>query len=119
MNRIIFDTPALVRVEMANRPGVFATVDRKDFDRWKAEGRSTRWFLNGVGARQYVRVYDPTYAGGLVSVVRLMFLPRQGRIVRYRNGDRLDLRRDNIIMTDGYAPGRTPADELELGNLAA
>ena len=119
MRSIILETPSLVRVEMTNRPGVFAIVDRDDFTTWTDQGHSTRWFFNGTGQHKYVRTYDPECAGGTVSVVRLMFQPAQGRIVRYRNGNRLDLRRENIIVTGGYSTGRSPADELALGKLAA
>ena len=70
--RIQLETPGIARVEMTNRAGLFATLDRQDFDRWVADGRSLRWFLNGHGSCQYVRVHDPNWAGGLVSVVRLL-----------------------------------------------
>lgn len=116
--RIQFDFPGTVRVELTNRPGQFALIDRADFEQWTAEGRSTRWLLNGAGGYEYVRVHDPEWAGGLVSVARLLLRAKDGRIVKYANGDRLDLRRSNLWMTDGYAPGRSRAWEDEFAAAA-
>lgn len=99
----------IVRQELSNRPGVFAVVDEADYQRLTERGVSTTWYLNSNGrGHHYVRCYLPDVAGGLGLVARLILEPGTGRKVTYANGDRLDLRRCNIRVEEGYAPGQTP-----------
>lgn len=98
----------IVRQELSNRPGVFAVVDEADYQRLTERGISTTWILNSNGQGQhYVRCYLPSVAGALGQVARIILEPGNGRRVRYANSDRLDLRRCNIRVEDGYAPGQT------------
>lgn len=105
----------VVRVEMSNAPGVFAVVDRDDYDALAAAGFPTRWFINSTGnGYWYVRFSPGRFAGKLETVARTILGPRRGRVVKYRDGDRLNLRRSNLYYAQGFAPGATPADEEEL-----
>jgi hypothetical protein len=99
----------LVRVELSNARGLFATLDADDYERFVAAGHSTNWFLNGVGSSRYVRFNSPDVLGGIGTVARVITGTPHRHVVRYRNGDRLDLRRANLLLTQGFAPGQTPA----------
>jgi hypothetical protein len=90
----------IVRVEMINLKGVFATVAAEDWDAWVAAGRSQRWLLNSSGRGQpsYVRAVDLGVPGQLVTVARELHNPGKGCAVRYRDDDRLNLRRSNLYV---------------------
>lgn len=102
---------AVVRVELANRPGVFATLDADDFDRMVAEGIKPRWVLNeAYPGFFYVRCYQPNVAGGLGVVARHVLQAGKGRQVKYRSGDKLDLRKRNLVLAPArWAKGQSPA----------
>lgn len=105
----------VVRVEMTNAPGVFATVDQADWQGLAEEGFPTRWFLNKSGSRKrdksgqpyvYVRFAPDRFAGNLETVARTIMWPGVGRVVRYRDGNRLNLCRSNLVVENGHAPGQ-------------
>ena len=100
----------VVRVELTNFRGVFAIVEAADFDRLVELGTSTHWLLNRNSANAtYVKTYKPAVAGSMAQVAREIVGAGRGGVVRYANGDRLDLRRRNLVVADGYAPGQRPA----------
>lgn len=106
---------SLVKVEMTNQPGVFATVDEEDFRRLVAEGYPKRWFINMSSTGYwYVRFSSDRYLGKLESVGRVIMNAPKGRVVKYRDGDRTNLRRSNLYLTRGYAPGQTPITEADF-----
>lgn len=107
------DGGKIVKVEMSNRQGTFVTVDADDYVALVAEGLPTRWFLNRAGSgHDYVRFAPGRFAGKLETVARRIVRSRPGRIVRYVDGDRLNLRRSNLYLIPGNARGQTPADEV-------
>lgn len=91
----------VVRVYLCD--GTHAVVDEDDFDRLVSLGFSPRWFPSGDGkGRSYVCVAPPSGSGlnhGIrVNVARLIALPAsRGVVVKYADGDRLNLRRSNLI----------------------
>lgn len=94
---------SIVQVPLANAPGRFATLDADDFDRLREAGVSDQWTLNGDGhGNAYVRVAIRT-KGRLVSVARLIVGAPAGRVVKYYDGNRTNLRRRNLTMKEGYA----------------
>lgn len=102
------DGAAVVLVEITNRRGRFATLDLSDWNEWCA-ARSCRLFLNDTGnGYQYVRASSDKVRGSLASVARELVAPGRGRIVSYLDGDRLNLRRKNLFVQQGHAPGATP-----------
>jgi hypothetical protein len=99
----------VVRVELRNRPGVFAVVDEADFDRLITEGIRPIWVLNeACPGFFYVRCYQLDVAGGLGLVARHVMQAGVGEQVKYRSTDRLDLRRRNLMVVPGRAKGQTP-----------
>lgn len=110
------DGTPIVQVEMTNRPGWFAIVDRIDFEDLLLRGVSRRWFVNCNGrGQEYVRFGRSDVPGKLGSIAPLIMRPGQGLIVTYRNGNRLDLRRRNLVLASGNANGaRAPIERMQL-----
>ncbi|WAC60785.1 hypothetical protein [Brevundimonas sp. SL130] len=109
------DGDAVVRVEIANKRGVFVTMDAADYDAWVAAGRSTRFWLNRNGplTGTYRVVYrDRSVAGGIAGVARELLQPGPGRVVQYRDQDRLNLCRRNLLVRSGRAKGQAVAPEF-------
>lgn len=111
-------TPCL-RVPLGNAPGSFAVIDRHSYDALISEGLTGPWFLNGNGTgRSYVRIAVPVEgrrSGTNLLVARLILGAGPGTVVRYANGDRLDLRFINLAWRKGKS-SRTDADALAAAN---
>lgn len=85
-------------VPVTNSPGHFVRVDLEDLRRLEARGKAGAWFLNGNGGRsRFVRTRR-TGSRHLVQVARLITQAGPGEIVRYRDGDRLNLTRANLSL---------------------
>lgn len=106
---------AVVRVEIANQRGTFATMDAADYDNWLATGRDTRFLLNRNGpltGTHRVIFYDRSVAGNIAGVARQIVKPGPGQVLSYLDNNRLNLRRSNLAVRRGRATGQTPvADE--------
>lgn len=101
------DGEAVVLIPLANHNEP-AKLFRDDFDRLMAEGCSDQWMLNSNGqGHAYVRVGNSNVAGQLESVARLVFNAGNGVVVKHYDGDRLNLRSDNLMTEKGYAKGQT------------
>lgn len=97
--------------QRTNSTSQFAMLDRDDYEALIADGWSGRWYLNNSGnGYAYVNVTDGAHKGGSAPVVRLLKSPGRGRIVTYADGNRLNLRRSNLVVTTGNAKGKTPVD---------
>lgn len=108
INAAAADGCPIVRIEIARRPGVFATVDAADYEAWVAAGLSVRWNLNRNGSGTYRVCFSRRDVRGRnASVARQLLDPGFGRIVRYRDRDCLNLRRGNLEVTNGTARGQT------------
>jgi hypothetical protein len=100
------DHSPAVRVSLSNRPGVFAILDHADWTAWIEAGRSTVLFANGNGqGREYVFHYDPSHPGTGSPVARTLTNAGPRRVMKYRNGDRTDLRRSNLYNVAGKTGG--------------
>lgn len=88
----------------------WATLYADDFDRLAMMGLSRTWFFNHSGGGYwYVKAHAPSASGSLVSVARLILEMGPKEVVRYLNGDHLDLRRENLGVRSGWAK-RTDAE---------
>lgn len=87
-----------VRVPLANS-SLVAILWKEDYDRIKRAGVSASWDYNSNGnGSNYVRSRRPGI--GRVTIARLvMGEDSEGRWVRYLNGDRCDLRRNNLALS--------------------
>ncbi|BBD38221.1 hypothetical protein Amn_31010 [Aminobacter sp. Y103A] len=69
-------------------------------------GATAAWFLNANSqGREYVRTYVPdgTRGGTLVQVARVVVGAGAKSVIRYSNGDTLDLRSGNLLWERGRA----------------
>ncbi|MET3853775.1 hypothetical protein [Rhizobium sp. OAE497] len=83
--------------------GETALVDREVFERLVAQGVSPNWSRTvDRGGRVYVNVWDRRFKN-IVPVVRLITDAKKRAVVSYRNGDRFDLRRANLVLGKGKA----------------
>lgn len=92
------DGTEVIHVHLKGRQ--IAVVERADFDRLVRCGASPNWFLNfdGSGKFGYVRTRVPRRLGwgNVATVSRLIVMPNGGSVVRHKDGDRLNLRGDNL-----------------------
>lgn len=101
------DGEEIVLVPLANNPKP-AKILRRDFEAILAAGFTHLWTLNSSGnGYSYVRCADNRRKGNLASVARLITKAGRNRIVHYRDENRLNLRRDNLILSSGNAKGIT------------
>ena len=85
---------SVTRVPLSNRTSQFVKVNTEDYNRLKAEGISTTWFLNSNGSgRDYVRV---NHRGNISTVARLILGDPSRQMVSYLDGDRTNLCRNNL-----------------------
>ena len=76
-----------------------ATVDADVLDELVRQGVTLNWTWNLSGdGYGYVRAEGPV---NLVTIARVIMKPPLGFIVRYRNGNRRDLRRKNLYLERG------------------
>lgn len=75
-----------------------AKILKDDFIALVDAGYSANWTFNDNGSGlQYVRCKDAK-RGNLSSVARLILTPPRNRVIKYRDGNHLNLRRDNLIL---------------------
>src|SRR4051812_46703835 len=91
---------------LSNRP-LAAWLDKVEFDKIVALYGTTTWHLasNGSGS-SYVRFKNPNNTDRNVYVARLIAGDFERSGVKYRDGDRLNLRQSNLYHGDGR--GRCP-----------
>jgi hypothetical protein len=81
-----------------------ARLFAEDFEAIKAAGVSDQWFLDSDGkGHGYVRARrrDPASKAHNIAVARLIMQPEPGEKVCYLDGNRLNLRRDNLTLERG------------------
>lgn len=101
------DGQAIVLVPLANHDEP-AKLLQEDFYRLMELGYSDQWVYNRAGTgHPYVRCSSSRVAGGLETVARLLAEPGSGKIVRYQDSNRLNLRADNLYTNKGWAKGQT------------
>jgi hypothetical protein len=86
----------------------------EDLHRILGDGWSPNWFLTSTGGRhRYVLVNarSPKGAPRSLTVARLVARVGKGQMVAYADGDRLNLRRDNLLVRRGTA--WTPLEALQ------
>lgn len=85
----------VVQVPLARGRG-YAKINEEDLIRLRSNGYVGKWFMNGnARGTEYVRLY---HGDNNVHVAKLIMAPPKGYVVRYRNNDRKDLRRCNLVL---------------------
>ena len=84
--------------------GAIAILDAADLDHVVALGVTTQWVLNGDGKGFfYVRTKLPGSQNNVVAVARLILDVPDGMVVRYVDGNTLNLRRSNLFLDAGFS----------------
>ena len=114
------DGTAVVHIPMSNARGTYATFDAADYDRLRTLYPGA-WRLNDNGSgKLYVRAVTPRTLGMNVNLAWEALQPGPGRIVRYRDGNRLNLRRSNLYVEEGKVRRRMlPAERAARAARAA
>lgn len=100
--------------------GLSATLHTADLETLEAHGVSLSWFLNDNGSgTKYVRAHDRNRRN-LVMVSRVLMGATRQQIVWHRDGDRLNLRRENLALRPrGWkGPAKTPSDFIAAAESA-
>ena len=90
-----------------------ATLYAEDYRRLMDAGFTRYWALNGDGhGNAYVMLngYTPNGRCGPSPVARFIVDASKGRTVKYADGDRLNLRRENLVI--GRGPAKMPAASI-------
>lgn len=108
------DGRKLARVPLANR-SEFATIDRDSWGELVERGISMSWCFNdnGTPTQRYVRCQGEDRR--LTIVARLIVGAGPRTRIRYNDGDRLNLRRENLSLEEGGHAKHdcAPKDSLE------
>lgn len=98
---------ACLRVPLDRHGRKYATATVRDYQAVQKSGATGVWLLNSNGGRNsYVRT---CVAGTLLMPARIISGAKGRSVVRYVNGDPLDLRPENIVLHRGAAK-RADAD---------
>lgn len=92
-----------------------ATLLAEDLERLLAAGLSPHWsFAGSNGEARYIVVYvcGPQGRKRATTIARLIAGAGKGQVVTYADGDRLNLRRDNLLVRSGAA--WTPLEDLQI-----
>jgi hypothetical protein len=108
---------ACYRVPLDRHGRQYALVTVSDFNRVRESGATGVWYLdtNGCG-KHYVRTCVPTRRSQNAAVMpaRIISGARPKSVVRYVNGDTLDLRPENLVLHRGKSK-RTDTAMAERG----
>jgi hypothetical protein len=96
------DGAKIVRLELKN--GKQVKMDAASFLWLREAGYSLRW-TNTTDRRgnEYVMIPVTKASGNLLTAARVIMGAERGQQVSYRDGDRLNLRTDNLAVSPGYS----------------
>jgi hypothetical protein len=89
-----YSLDGLKLVDITLRDGEVCTLEQADFEELLKSGTPAAWkmFLNNVAVSLNKKN---------VQIARLLLDPDTGRSIRYLDGNPLNLRKDNLIVTNG------------------
>lgn len=107
------DGERIALVPLANHDAP-AKLLASDYRRIVGDGFTDQWTLNSNGqGNAYVRCGAAKVRGQLATVARLLLEPPKGYRVTYLDGDRLNLRRDNLKLAKGARPKKYQEEGAE------
>ncbi len=92
----------------------FADVYAADLAALEKAGFKTRWYFNRARRNRYVATTERRHKGRNAQIARLISGAPKGLVVRYRDDDPRNLRRENLYFETGNAKGKTPEGDLEV-----
>ncbi|MHB1058063.1 MAG: hypothetical protein ACYC0F_09300 [Rhodanobacter sp.] len=115
------DGQQLVHIALANTDQR-ATLYAEDFQRLMDAGWPPYWSLTNTGGRfDYVLAYarSPMNRPRSITLARLIAQAAKGQRITYADGDRTNLRRDNLLIVKGGGPTKAHALALRPSKEAA
>lgn len=94
------DGQRCARIQLA-KPGQFAILFAQDLERLIANRVPLNWYVNLDGKRTYGHVKVAIVGDNVRTVARLIAGAGKGEQVHYRDGNRLNLCRSNLVVVDG------------------
>lgn len=109
------DGTEIALVPIGKREGRAAEIHAADLQELDRQGVSRCWYFKTASGRGYVNAHDPDHLGGNRTIARLITGAGRGQSVKYRDGNRLNLRRSNLCLVEsGNARGQTPKTGSDL-----
>jgi len=103
----------IIEIPLNNSPEP-ALIDREGLERVKAAGFPGAWFMAGDGrGYNYVTTTKAGMVGSNFTVSRIAAGALPGQIVKYRNGNRHDLRATNLYIVKGASKARQAKAAIE------
>jgi hypothetical protein len=103
----------VVRVPIYNRLKEeidFAELYADDLAKLEQLGLGPRWYFNRASGKSYVAATERFHRGRNAQIARLISGAPKGLVVRYRDDDPRNLRRENLYFQTGNAKGKTPQE---------
>lgn len=97
------------------KSGKSAPIYQEDYEALLGYGVSKTW---NDGLYSYVSAYCPNIPGSRVIVARVLLNAGEGQTVRYLDGDRTNLRRENLILMKDSRAKRRDRDYLNKKEIA-
>ncbi|MET4634922.1 hypothetical protein [Kaistia defluvii] len=111
---------AALKVPLDNHGRNHAIVGPRAYQRVLDSGLTGMWFTNSNGhGRRYVRTAAPGSRSTLTLIARVIMDAGPGEVIRYANGDSLDLRVMNLLSRRGKAKRRDSQIKVSRGNASA
>lgn len=88
------------RVPLA-KPGQYASLWADDLRELEEAGVPLNWYSNLDGSKRYAHVKVAITGDNVRNVARLIVKAQPGERVHYRDGNRFNLRRDNLVKYKG------------------
>ncbi|MCX5518077.1 hypothetical protein OSH10_06490 [Kaistia defluvii] len=111
---------AALKVPLDNHGRSHAIVEPHAYQRVLDSGLTGMWFTNSNGhGRRYVRTATAGSRGTLTLIARVIMDAGPGEVIRYANGDSLDLRVMNLLSMRGRAKRRDSQIASSRGNAPA
>jgi len=111
---------AALKVPLDNHGRTHAIVEPHAYQRVLDSGLTGMWFTNSNGhGRRYVRTVTAGSRGTLTLIARVIMDAGPGEVIRYANGDSLDLRAMNLVSRRGRAKRRDSQIASSRGNAPA
>ncbi len=93
----------------------YAPIYQEDYELLRELGIGKTW---NDGLYSYVSAYCPNIPGSRVIVARVLLNAGEGQTVRYLDGDRTNLRRENLILMKDSRAKRRDRDYLDKKEIA-
>lgn len=111
------DGKEIAYVTLGGKHGIRAELYKEDFDFLVKLGLSPNWACYQGGQGFYVTAAAKDTPSNRVLVARVLMDAAAGQIVRYRDSNPLNLRKDNLVLVAHAGPKSRARDHVRSKNL--